>query len=200
MRNSIPKSLLILAMVTVAATCSRAAITISFNGEVDPEIDVYIDPGATATLGFVADGADEYRPLHLALLVQGPGSISGGTLFYDWFLSEYVELEQAAGSVGMTNDEFLESFSGYSGYPGLTDYAHVFFASHPDDIHPLEGILLGDIEFRCEGPGDVILSLVLDGHGIEAVYDTQVIHQLPEPAALLLLGLGASVLRKRRYG
>jgi len=49
--------------------------------------------------------------------------------------------------------------------------------------------------FHCEGPGDVTLV------GFDQNYvtvDTQVIHQIPEPATLAILGIGALLLRKQR--
>ncbi len=65
-------------------------------------------------------------------------------------------------------------------------------------IPPLPvGTLVDNIIFHCEVPGDVTLTLVGDyENGIE-VLDTQIIHQLPEPMTMCLLGLGGLFLRRR---
>jgi len=57
------------------------------------------------------------------------------------------------------------------------------------------GWLIQDTLFHCDGPGDVTIALV-DNNG--NIIDAQVIHQTPEPATMLLLGLGGLLLRKVR--
>jgi len=57
------------------------------------------------------------------------------------------------------------------------------------------GWLIQKMLFHCDGPGDVTIALV-DNNG--NIVDAQVIHQTPEPATLVLLGLGGLVLRKVR--
>ena len=59
---------------------------------------------------------------------------------------------------------------------------------------PVGGILFTSV-FHCEGVGDVTL-YALDDNFIPA--DTQVIHQIPEPATFAILGIGGLLLRKRR--
>jgi hypothetical protein len=59
------------------------------------------------------------------------------------------------------------------------------------------GLLVRDVGFHCEGPGDATLYLV-DNNG--EILDSQVIHQIPEPMTITLLGLGGlamSIFRKR---
>lgn len=59
------------------------------------------------------------------------------------------------------------------------------------------GMLVRNIVFHCDGPGDVTLALV-DENG--QVLDSQVIHQIPEPMTVALLGLGSfamAMFRKR---
>ena len=71
-------------------------------------------------------------------------------------------------------------------------------------------ILLDNILVHCLGPGDVTLSLIAAGpvyynddvggafstlYAAGTVLDSIVIHQVPEPATLALLGLGGLFLR-----
>ena len=56
------------------------------------------------------------------------------------------------------------------------------------------GRLLTSVLFHCDGPGDVTFAVV-DENG--EILDTQVIHQIPEPMTLVLLGLGGLFLRRR---
>ncbi|MHC4743048.1 MAG: PEP-CTERM sorting domain-containing protein [Planctomycetota bacterium] len=198
MRSSIQRVILSLVVLPALTPCSKAAIKIAVDGLLDPQIDVYVQPGETAALDIAVDGVDEYQVMGMWLYVQGPGSISGGTLIYDWFLSAYHSLEWLAAYNGMTTDEVLDGLSGYTGLPGLTDVAEIMLTSHPDDIHPFEGVLVDDIEFLCEAPGDVTLTLILEKGKVQTVLDTQVIHQIPEPATLALLGLASVMLRNKR--
>ena len=74
-------------------------------------------------------------------------------------------------------------------------------------------ILLDNILVHCLGPGDVTLSLIAAGpvyyhddtagafstlYQAGTILDSIVIHQVPEPATLALLGLGGLFLRRRK--
>jgi len=71
----------------------------------------------------------------------------------------------------------------------------------PATVFPADGTLVDGIIFHCEGPGDVIISLYeLNGDTLEimGVLDTVVVHQIPEPITMTLLGLGGLFLRRRK--
>jgi len=71
---------------------------------------------------------------------------------------------------------------------------------------PLAGIAAGTalvnyIDFHCDGPGDVLIKLVLINNAdgtIITVEDELIIHQIPEPMTMSLLGLGGLALIRRR--
>jgi len=50
-------------------------------------------------------------------------------------------------------------------------------------------------EFHCDAMGDVVIDLLNDGMEI---IDSIVIHQIPEPATIALLGLGGLLLKRRK--
>ena len=51
-------------------------------------------------------------------------------------------------------------------------------------------------DLHCEGEGDVYIDLIsLDR---QTVYDSIIVHQIPEPMTIILLGLGGLLLRRRK--
>jgi hypothetical protein len=59
--------------------------------------------------------------------------------------------------------------------------------------------ILGSIAFHCEGAGDVTLKLytVNDAYTELTLVDSVIVHQIPEPITMTLLGLGGLFLRRR---
>ena len=61
------------------------------------------------------------------------------------------------------------------------------------------GVFFDDIVFHCEGPGDVVIQLIFTPDGATlTLCDQVIIHQIPEPATIMLLSLGGLLLRKRK--
>jgi hypothetical protein len=52
--------------------------------------------------------------------------------------------------------------------------------------------------FHCFATGDVTITLWDDSEGYDTPQDTIIIHQVPEPMTIALLGLGGLLLRRRR--
>jgi len=60
------------------------------------------------------------------------------------------------------------------------------------------GVYFDQILFHCEGPGDAVLQLWSSmEEGVFVLQDTVIIHQVPEPATMVLLSLGGLLFRKR---
>jgi len=67
---------------------------------------------------------------------------------------------------------------------------------------PQGTVLISDILFHCEGNGDVLVKLYEVTSGVPTteanLVGSLLIHQVPEPATMALLGLGALVLRRKK--
>jgi hypothetical protein len=80
--------------------------------------------------------------------------------------------------------------------PGFSSWI-IFYADGLNPIPP--GLLLNNVTFRCDGPGNVNMLLIGTEDFSEWLqYDNQMIIQTPEPATIALLGLGAILLKRRR--
>ena len=61
------------------------------------------------------------------------------------------------------------------------------------------GVYFDNFIFHCEQPGDAMIKLWITPDGVTmTLQDTVIIHQIPEPASMLLLGLGGLLLRRRK--
>lgn len=189
------KKLVVLMLVLGLCSVTNAAIKISVGGVVDPpdtqvilnESDnVIIDihglapaqpsPGDTFFLGInVLNG--EYGSLDISLAtIPYPGNTTG---------ISWLDNAAVAAMFGVENPFVIFD---------LMD-----LVTPPDIPKPLLGLLVDNIKFHCDGynqiPTDVTLS-VFDSSG--TLLDTQVIHQIPEPITIALLGLGGLFLRRRK--
>jgi len=180
------KRLLVLALILGIGLSANAALKISVDGVVDEP-----DTSITLMLDIWGDGLTP-GPQDALLIAEGPGTINGGVMIYPGFGSiilpespEEFELMKA----------WLESIGGFSNVNSISCMIFDDFLIPPA---PLNGTLVDGIIFHCEGPGDVVLSLIsVDEVGAVTVFDTQVVHQIPEPVTIALLGLGGLLLRRR---
>jgi hypothetical protein len=82
-------------------------------------------------------------------------------------------------------------------FPGLGSWVTFSF----DGMTPLPpgSMLVNDITFHCDGPGNVNMLLYETQDYVEWLLDdSQMIHQTPEPGTIVLLGLGAMLLKRSR--
>lgn len=94
----------------------------------------------------------------------------------------------------------------YTIYPAMGDAATVTTSYDPDWLHfgtnlydpenpPGPGKWF-EVDFHCTLEGDVYIYLT-DGTGY-VIEDAILVHQVPEPMAIMLLGLGGLFLRRRK--
>ena len=181
------KKLLFMLAVLAMASVANATILISVDGVVDPpdtEIELY--PSDWVTIDLWGDGTTPGGMFLLTLDCQGPGSfdISGAVVLYAGSKNvapTWLDDAGLAGSLGAQNPMV---------YFELTDPV-----VPPAEPEPLEGTLIDDILFHCDAEGEVIITVY---DGALTVLDTQIIHQVPEPMTIALLGLGGLFLRRRK--
>jgi hypothetical protein len=178
------KKLLVILMILSLATIANASAFISVDGVINPP-DITLAQNGHSVISIWSDGGGGFtKPTmfdEFYMSIDGPGSFDlsgavnyvnpGGIMDADW------------------TEEVGDIF---------VDFQCVSLSGPP----PLPyGTLADGIDVYCDGPGDVTLkfwgySVYTDYQPV--VWDTQVIHQIPEPMTLGLLGLGGLFLRRRK--
>lgn len=192
------KKLLIFALVLGVSSVANGALSldISVNGEWDPPADIYLTPSETATLDIhigadITSGTNEgYWVLYAQTACA---TISGGYITEPWASDGTIDAfidDDAVNNGGMdipagTNGVWGGIFTFGSAIPACTTF--------------YDGII-----FHCESmdPGcrETVVTLQHwnDDWTAGEILDTVIIHQIPEPASMLLLGLGGLLLRRRK--
>ena len=167
------KKLLVLTLVLGMASLASAGLLISVDGVIDPpDTEINIVESQWVTIDIYSDG--ETLGDGLFLTIEGPAA-------YD-----------LANATNVVNDPALGGILDLGNGMILID-----LAKPQVPIPPIpQGTVVDLIALHCEGPGDV--TLTLSSATLGTVFDTQVIHQVPEPATMALLGLGALVLRRKK--
>lgn len=186
------KKLLIFMLVLGMASAANANLLISVGGVVDPpDTEIFLMPSQEVIIDIMGDG----RPTgaDFWLIPDGYGSVGGGVMLYTGNLSVLSTYTLGDGS-GVV--EWLN----VSGYPDAKNTVYMGFGNAPEAL-PLNGKLVDEIIFHCDGippeaPFDSVLTLV--DSTLAVIEDIQIIHQIPEPMTIALLGLGGLFLRRRK--
>jgi hypothetical protein len=188
------KKLLILMLVLGLATTANAiSLQISVAGDPDPvDSQINICPSQTIMLD-----------------IHCPSGYAGTADNTDWALvvdTAYGTIQNGTGVVKIPPAPTWSSLDGWDaaamGFPGLNpgeDGAWGAVVGSPVGETAGPGIYYDEFIFHCEAEGDAIVRLLGTVDWVEfVVFDTLTIHQVPEPASMLLLGLGGLLLRRRK--
>ena len=193
------KRLLALLLVLGLASVANAAITapgifgISVDGVYPPppDTEIFVDfPSGELILDVHSlEEGNTYYPYAFLLFAAGPGTVAGGDV--TWGAGSLVDITGAA------LDGLIAQLDGF-GYPGVTSSVNFEVLDTSGNNPPIPvGPVADGILFHCDGPGDVLIALMDFNTG--AIFDEIIIHQVPEPMTLSLLGLGGlGLLRRRR--
>jgi len=160
-------------MVLGVVSTANAALLLCVDYVIDPpDTAVTLIPSEHATISVYSD-AQTQANTEVWLTVIGPGEldITNGTVYGEpSYWERLVDVD--------FNLFFID----------------LYLEMEPPPIP--EGMVVDLLDFHCTGPEDVILLLGSTPGGSQ--FDTQVIHQVPEPMTIVLLGLGGLFLRRRR--
>ena len=159
---------------------ANADIVISVEGDTETD-EVLAYCSVTVTIGIYNNGS-------------APGDPVDFFVYLDFYYPSEGTYALSNPRLGPAAGDFPASFTGP--YLGDDDYDEVEFsqawAVGSDEI-PGEMFL---IDLHCEGIGDVIIEAY--DWRTEELVDTLIIHQIPEPATIALLGLGGLLLRRKK--
>jgi hypothetical protein len=188
-RRMMMKKLLVLLLVLGMASTASATLQISVNGDPEPiDSEITIEPSQEITL-------DIWTDADISPFGGGPWmlvcDVTLGTIDPGTALPPFV---YGAPAPGYTYDnEAVQPPEGMEGIWGIAVNSTITPV-------PSGTVLYDEIIFHCPAPGDVTIYLMdaPDGSPASIIYDAVVIHQIPEPMTVALLGLGGLFLLRRR--
>ena len=186
------RNLVILMLVLGLASVASATLQISVDGDPEPiDSEIFLLPSEIAILDIWTDAdiSPGVGEVYWALVCRtADGTISGGIVVppYDTEPGIVIYPDPVA-----------------NGVPGLPQGANGVWGgislTGVISLIPAGDVIYDDIEFHCEwAPNDVVIELYTTDFGTSELVDAVVIHQIPEPATIALLGLGGLLLRRRK--
>jgi len=183
------KKLLILMLVLGLASVANAvcdSLQISVNGEKNPvnsQINVMPSDHLVLDIWTNADIVAGTGEGWWAMTCKTQdGVISGGVTLWEGDAAIYPD--PAGAGVILPAGE-----NGVFGQQGLAVVSKI----------PAGSTVYDQIDFHCERMNDVVVTLWLINDDLTVTpQDSVIIHQIPEPATMLLLGLGGLLLRRRK--
>jgi hypothetical protein len=181
------KNLLIVFTVLAIASTASATMTLSVNGLVDPpQTEITIAPSDVVMIDIHNDDDNQ---IGLAVFLHAS---DGGSLSFS--------CDEDPIAVNVVNGCALGIIDMGTLNPAWAGIIQVDLAKPDPSFRVPVGVVADNIRFHCDTP-DVDVTIDLTDSpipGIGAILDSQIIHQVPEPVTLALLGLGGLFLRRRK--
>ena len=199
------KKMLMLFLIVGASSVALAELQISVGGlPAPPDPQIFLAPSGHLVLDIYTDtGLAAGFNCTWALVVNTTcGAIgSTGTINPAYDNAETAEpYDVGLVAIAMAYGDFLpppHPFPMVAGLNGMWGPIAIFDAPGA----PANDWLINSIDFHCVAAGDALIQLIeLDsdtGWPTNVVYDTVIVHQIPEPATIVLLCLGGLLLKKR---
>jgi hypothetical protein len=185
------KKVLIVLTVLAMTSVANATLSLSLNGRIDiADSQEWLNVSEIAVIDIHSVGeAAVWSNLTVIQGVAAP-DLADMTILDLGVDEDYI--------LDMTDDPDFRAFViddlGYQNVVGIVYSALIHVSPTPMAIP--DGIMADGIKFHCEGEGDVIVTLLDGADG--TVLDQMIIHQIPEPITLALLGVGGLFLRRRK--
>ena len=176
------RKLLVLLLVLGMASMANAALTIDVNGQTNPGV-ITLAPSDYVWISISSNMGGKVTDMYNAQLILTDPANGNYSALAAWTgnINVYIPpaIPEATGSIISSYYAFAKN--SYPRVGGIMPQAGTGF----------------EFELHCEGPGDVLVTL-WDLRDASAA-DTLLIHQIPEPMTMVLLGLGGlSLIRRRR--
>jgi len=179
------KNLLIVFTVLAMASVANAGLLLSVNGVVNPDDST------------VEMAMSDHAVIDIHGTNHAPGAFYLGIRAGDMGA---LNIDQASiVYAGNATSIISEDDPDIAGFLGIDNpYVLVTLTDVTGDPLQIDGLAVDGIDFHCTGDtpeNDVLISL-FDGDG--NLLDSQIIHQVPEPITLALMGIGGLFLRRRK--
>ena len=167
------KKLLVLMLVLGMATVANAALFLSVNGDIGVE-EYEMDICTTIIIDVYSDTDNFAYGAYVGIADNSTGG--------EWTGNNYVYPAAGQGSISVYDDWWWELSC---------------LTSDPTNF-PITAGRHFDLEYHCLGPYCEYVTIQLTDLSGMVILDEIVIHQVPEPATMALLGLGGLFLLRRR--